>query len=101
MNEAKPKLKAKKPEIMQQRPCECYWYKITGDAKKDDALKSMLIDLMPDTLYCYTPTESEYRVGRIVYNYHNSIRIESDVDRTFSQIVKMFGTELRIKEEEL
>lgn len=85
-------------KVEQHEPCKCYWYKITGDKKKDDALKSKLIDLMPDTLYCYQPVKSEYKVGRIVYNYHNSIRIENDVDRTFSQIVKMFGTELRIKE---
>lgn len=54
---------------------------------------------MPDTLYCYQSEESEYKVGRIVYNFHNSIRIENDIDRTFSQIVKMFGTELKVKEE--
>lgn len=92
--------KAVKPiEVKQHKPCKCYWYKITGDKEKDDALKSKLIDLMPDTLYCYQSEESEYKVGRIVYNFHNSIRIENDIDRTFSQIVKMFGTELRIKEE--
>lgn len=85
-------------EVKQLKPCKVYWYKITGDAKKDAALKDKLIELMPNSLYAYQPIESEFEAGRIVYNYHNHIKIENDIDRTFSQIVKMFGTELRVKE---
>ena len=86
-------------KIEQRKPCGCYWYKITGDKKKDAALKSKLIDLMPDTLYCYQPPEYAFEAGMIAYNNHNRIDIIVDGIRTFSQIVKMFGTELRIKEE--
>lgn len=91
-------VKVDKPiEVRQNRPCKVYWYKITGDAKKDAALKDKLIELMPNSLYAYQPIECEFEAGRIVYNYHNHIKIENDIDRTFSQIVKMFGTELRVK----
>lgn len=91
---------ADKPiEVKQHKPCKCYWYKITGDKEKDDALKSKLIDLMPDTQYCYQPTESAFEAGKIAYNNGNRIDILVDGDRTFSQIVKMFGIKLRIKEE--
>ena len=54
---------------------------------------------MPDTQYCYQPTESTFEAGKIAYNNGNRIDILVDGDRTFSQIVKMFGTELKIKEE--
>lgn len=97
--ESQDAVKVDKPiEVKLQKPCKVYWYKITGDAKKDAALKDRLIELMPNSLYAYQPIESEFEAGRIVYNYHNHIRIENDIDRTFSQIVKMFGTELRVKE---
>lgn len=86
-------------EVKQHKPCKCYWYKITGDKEKDDALKSKLIELMPDTQYCYQPTESAFEAGKIAYNNGNRIDILVDGDRTFSQIVKMFGTELKVKEE--
>lgn len=88
----------KELKVKQCKPCKCYWYKITGDKKKDAALKSKLIDLMPDTLYCYQPSEYAFEAGKIVYNNYNHIDIIIDGDRTFSQIVKMFGTQLKIEE---
>ena len=85
-------------EIKQIKPCKCYWYKITGDEEKDAALLDKLKDLMPDTTYLYQPNmDIEGRKGRIVYNNVNHIEVINDVDRTFSQIVKMLGVELKVK----
>ena len=54
---------------------------------------------MPDTTYLYQPNmDIEGRKGRIVYNNVNHIEVINDVDRTFSQIVKMIGVELKVKE---
>lgn len=89
----------KKPLIVDQvEPCKCYWYKITGDKEKDAALLDKLKDLTPETLYMYTPATKEFVKGRIVYNNANHIEVINDVDRTFSQILKMTCIELKIKE---
>lgn len=84
-------------QVEQFEPCKCYWYKITGDKEKDAALLDKLKDLMPETTYLYEPTSNKFEKGKIVYNNVNHIEIINDVDRTFSQIVKMIGVELKVK----
>ena len=91
--------KFKKPlQVDQVEPCKCYWYKITGNKEKDAALLDKLKDLLPDTMYMYVPATKEFTKGRIVYNNINHIEVINDVDKTFSQILKMTCTELKIKE---
>lgn len=85
-------------QVEQFEPCECYWYKITGDKEKDAALLDKLKDLMPETTYLYEPGSNKFEKGKIVYNNVNHIEIINDVDRTFSQIIKMIGVELKVKE---
>ena len=85
-------------QVEQFEPCKCYWYKITGDKEKDAALLDKLKDLMPKTTYLYEPGSNKFEKGKIVYNNVNHIEVINDVDRTFSQIVKMIGVELKVKE---
>ena len=85
-------------QVEQFKPCECYWYKITGDKEKDAALLDKLKDLMPETTYLYEPVPNKFEKGKIVYNNINHIEVINDVDKTFSQIVKMIGVELKVKE---
>lgn len=84
-------------QVEQFEPCECYWYKITGDKEKDAALLDKLKDLMPETTYLYEPASDKFEKGKIVYNNINHIEVINDVDRTFSQIIKMIGVELKVK----
>lgn len=84
-------------QVEQFEPCECYWYTITGDKEKDAALLDKLKDLMPETTYLYEPASNKFEKGKIVYNNVNHIEIINDVDRTFSQIIKMIGVELKVK----
>lgn len=71
---------------------------ITGDKEKDAALLDKLKDLMPETTYLYEPGSNKFEKGKIVYNNINYIEVINDVDKTFSQIVKMIGVELKVKE---
>ena len=91
--------KFKKPLVVEElEPIPTYWYKITADEEKNKVLYEKLKDLLPDTTYMYLPLEDKFQEGKIVYNNYNSIDVINDVDRTFSQILKMTCTELRIKE---
>ena len=84
-------------KVKQIKPCETYWYKITDDPKLNKVLLDALENLLPQTMYYYKPSESKFISGRIVYNNNNHIDIINDVDHTFSQILKMFGTELNVE----
>lgn len=91
--------KFKKPLVVEKlEPIPTYWYKITSDEEKNKVLYEKLKDLLPDTMYMYLPPEDKLQEGKIVYNNYNHIDVINDVDRTFSQILKMTCTELRIKE---
>lgn len=85
-------------QVEQFKPCECYWYKITGDKEQDAALLDKLKNLMPETTYLYEPGSNKFKKGKIVYNNINHIEVINDVDGTFSQILKMTCIELKIKE---